>query len=92
MKKINNKPYLLIIVLTVLLSGCAGISKMKSDADRINFKVTPEVLEAHASEVDLAMEARFPAKYFNPKVTLTATPVLKYEGGETKFDAITVQG
>ncbi|MDX1283887.1 MAG: hypothetical protein R3182_02700 [Draconibacterium sp.] len=65
---------------------------MKKNADQINFKVTPEVLEAHASEVDLAIDARFPAKYFDKKATLTATPVIKYEGGETKYQPVTVQG
>ncbi|MFW6310371.1 MAG: tetratricopeptide repeat protein, partial [Prolixibacteraceae bacterium] len=33
-----------------------------------------------------------PAKYFNKKATLTITPVLKYDGGSTEFDPITVQG
>ena len=92
MKRINFKPTVLLVLVAVLLSSCAGLNKMKKNADQINFKVNPEVLEAHASEVDLAIDARFPAKYFNKKATLTATPVLKYEGGETKYTAVTVQG
>ncbi len=92
MKRIDRNPYVLIVLVAALLSSCAGLNKMKSNADRINFKITPEVLEAHASEVDLAMEARFPEKYFDKKATLTATPVLKYEGGQTEYDPITVQG
>jgi Flp pilus assembly protein TadD len=92
MRKINCKPYVLVVLVAVLLSSCAGLNKMKKNADQINFKVNPEVLEAHASEVDLAIDARFPAKYFDKKATLTATPVLKYADGETKFKAVTVQG
>lgn len=92
MKRINFKPYVLVVLVAVLLSSCAGLNKMKKNADNINFKVTPEVLEANASEVDLAIDTRFPAKYFNKKATLTATPVLKYNGGETKFKPVTVQG
>lgn len=92
MRRINMKPFALFFGVAVLLSGCSGLNKMKKNADQINFKVTPEVLEAHASEVDLAIDARFPAKYFNKKVTLTATPVLKYEGGETAYEPVSVQG
>lgn len=92
MKKIHFKPLVLVTVVAVLLSSCAGLNKMKKNADQIQFKVTPELLETHASEVDLAIDSRFPAKYFNKKATIVATPVLKYEGGETTFSPVTVQG
>jgi len=92
MKRINLKPAVLVVTAAVVLSGCSGLNKMKKNADQINFKVTPEVLEAHAGDVDLAMTGRFPDKYFNKKVTLTATPVLKYDGGETEYSPVTVQG
>ncbi|MCW0484034.1 tetratricopeptide repeat protein [Gaoshiqia sediminis] len=65
---------------------------MKKNADQINFKVTPELLETHGGDVDVAIDGRFPSQYFNKKVTLVATPVLKYEGGETAFAPVTVQG
>ncbi len=82
-----------VFVLAIfLLSGCAGLKKMKKNADKIQFKVTPEVLETHAGKVDLAIDGRFPSKYFNKKATLVATPVLKYDGGETAFSPVTVQG
>ncbi|QGY48136.1 hypothetical protein GM418_16590 [Maribellus comscasis] len=83
---------MLVAVAAVLLSGCAGLQKMKKNADQIQFKVTPEILEAHAGDVDVAIDGRFPAKYFNKKATLVATPVLKYDGGETKYEPVTVQG
>ena len=92
MKWINFKPFTLIVAAAVVLSSCSGLNKMKKNADQINFKVTPEVLEAHASEVDVAVTGRFPDKYFHKKVTLTATPVLKYAEGETTFEPVTVQG
>ncbi|WP_167605190.1 tetratricopeptide repeat protein [Maribellus sediminis] len=92
MKRINFKPFALIVAVAVVLSSCSGLNKMKKNADQINFKVTPEVLEAHASEVDVAITGRFPSKYFHKKVTLTATPVLKYAEGETEFQPVTVQG
>ena len=92
MNKINFKPLVLVAIMAVLLSSCAGLGKMKKNADQIQFKVTPELLEAHAGDVGLAVNSRFPAKYFDKKATLVATPVLKYEGGEKSFAPITIQG
>lgn len=92
MNKINLKPVVFVALVAVLFSSCAGLNKMKKNADQINFKVTPELLEAHAGEVNMSVDGRFPAKYFNKKATVVATPVLKYEGGETTFESVTVQG
>ncbi len=92
MNKINFKPLVLVVITAVLLSSCAGLSKMKKNADQIQFKVTPELLEAHAGDVSLDVNSRFPAKYFDKKATIVATPVLKYEGGEKSFAPVTVQG
>lgn len=92
MRKISFKPLAFFALAAVLFAGCSGLQKMKKNADQIDFKVTPEILEAHGGDVDLAIDGRFPAKYFNKKVTLVATPVLTYEGGETVFESVTVQG
>ncbi len=92
MKKINLKPLAIIIFAALFMSGCAGLKKMKKNADQINFQVTPEVLETHGGKVDVAIDGQFPAKYFNKKVTLVATPVLKYANGETPYESVTVQG
>ena len=91
MNSLSFKP-IVFLTLLVVLSSCAGLNKMKKNADQINFKVTPEVLESHAGQVSVAVDGRFPSKYFNKKVILTATPVLKYEGGSTTLDPVTVQG
>lgn len=92
MYKINYKPFVLVAMAAVILSSCAGLQKMKKNADQIQFNVTPVVLETHADEVNVAISSRFPAKYFDKKATIVATPVLKYEGGETSYSPITLQG
>ncbi|MBC8005370.1 MAG: hypothetical protein H7X84_07835, partial [Verrucomicrobia bacterium] len=92
MKILNLKPLALITLAAVLLSSCSGLQKMKKNANKINFKTTPEVLETNAGNVNVAVDGRFPAKYFNKKATMVATPVLKYEGGEKAFEPITLQG
>lgn len=47
-----------------------------------NFKITPSPLEAVGNEVFVTINGSFPEKWFNPKATVTVTPVLKYTGKE----------
>jgi len=81
-----------LLLAGALFSGCASLSKMKKMASNVKYNVTPEVLEAHANIVDVKISVTIPPKYFNKKVTLVATPVLKFEGGEKAFDSKTLQG
>ncbi|MDO9615771.1 MAG: hypothetical protein Q7J86_14755, partial [Bacteroidota bacterium] len=92
MRRFNLKPLALLALAAVLLSSCASLQKMKKNANLIDFKTTPEILETHAGNVDIAIDGKFPAKYFNKKATLVATPVLKYQGGEQVFESVTLQG
>ncbi|MDP2888034.1 MAG: hypothetical protein Q8P34_03590 [Bacteroidota bacterium] len=92
MRSINLKPLALFALAAVLLSSCASLQKMKKNANLIDFKTTPEILETHAGNVDIAIDGKFPAKYFAKKATLVATPVLKYQGGEQVFESVTLQG
>ncbi|MEX0986431.1 MAG: hypothetical protein WD052_03055 [Bacteroidales bacterium] len=90
MKKFRNSA--LIILAAAVLSSCGGLNKMVDDADQVVYKVTPEVLEMHGGEVEVAVEVTYPAKYFNKKAILTLTPVVKYAGGKTELNQIVVQG
>ena len=66
---------------------------MKKMEKNIVYKVTPEMLEANGGKVDVKIDATIPAKYFNKKVTLVATPVLKFQnGGEKAYEPKTFQG
>lgn len=75
-----------------VVSSCASLNKMKKMESDIAYKVTPEVLEAKGGQVDLSINATIPAKYFNKKVTLVATPVLKFADGEKAYEPKTLQG
>jgi Flp pilus assembly protein TadD len=92
MKKIRLSPAILLINGALLLGGCASLQKMKKDAYKISYTVTPEILEANGGNVNFNIQGRIPEKYFLKKVTLAAKPVLQYEGGEKAFDPIMLQG
>jgi tetratricopeptide (TPR) repeat protein len=74
------------------ISSCGGINKMKELTSAENYKVTPAILEEHKDQVEMKIEVKYPAKYFNKKAILNVTPVLKYEKGETAFTTKVFQG
>lgn len=92
MRKFSYKPLASLLIAALFMTGCSGLKRMQKHADKIQFNVTPEVLEAHAGKVSVDMKAKFPEKYFDKRATIVATPVLKYEGGEKAFDSFTLQG
>jgi Flp pilus assembly protein TadD len=90
--KIQSVKPVLFLLMVAVLSGCSGLKKMQKNADQIQYKVTPEVLESHAGKVNFGIDTRYPEKYFNKKATVVATPVLTYADGNTSFAPVTVQG
>ena len=86
------------IIIALFLSGCAGLSKMRDNASTVGYSVNPNPLEEHgnstlhANAVAVTIDTRFPEKYFNKKAVVVATPVLRYEGGETEYAPTTLQG
>ena len=88
MKKISS--YFILLLAAAVMTGCSGLNKMKKNQDTIRYEVTPQVLEAHGGIVGLTIKGEFPEKYFDKKTTLTATPVLVYEGGETPYEKVQV--
>ncbi len=80
-----------IIIAAALLSGC-GLDKMANKYETVSFTTTPPTLQAHGGKVAISLDATFAEKYFAKKATVDFTPVLVYNGGETAFKTITIQG
>ncbi|WP_439184194.1 hypothetical protein [Carboxylicivirga taeanensis] len=80
------------VAVAALLASCSGLDKMNKGAEDVSYSVNPPVLEAHAGKVNLDVTVQFPEKYFDKNVSIEATPVLVYEGGETAFPSYRVQG
>jgi tetratricopeptide (TPR) repeat protein len=88
MKKFRS--YFILILAATVMTSCSGLNKMKKNSNLVKYEVTPKVLEAHAGLVTVTIKGTFPAKYFDKKTTVTATPVLTYAGGETAFEKVQV--
>ena len=86
----NFRSYFILILAAAVMTGCSGLNKMKKNSNLVKYEVTPKVLETHAGVVTVTIKGTFPAKYFDKKTTVTATPVLTYAGGETPFDKVQV--
>lgn len=86
MKKFRS--LFILILAALVMTSCSGLNKMKKNAGQIKYEVTPKVLEAHAGLVNVTIKGIFPASYFDKKTTVTATPVLTYQGGETPFEKV----
>lgn len=91
MKKTRLNLALLVLAL-IVLSSCGGLNKMRNDASNVRYAVTPEVLEAHAGEVEVTIRGTYPAKYFHKKAVVEVTPVFTWAGGEAALQSVTLQG
>ena len=80
-----------IILAAALMIGC-GIDRMANEYETVSFTTTPPTLQVHGGKVALSLDATFAEKYFAKKATVDFTPVLVYNGGETAFKTITIQG
>ena len=88
MKKFRS--YFILLLAAAFMTSCSGLNKMKKNSNLIKYEVTPKVLQTDAGVVTVTIKGTFPAKYFDKKTIVTATPVLTYTGGETPFDKVQV--
>jgi len=75
-----------------VMTSCDGLAKMAKKQGDIKYTVTPQPLEMHGDSVQFSVSGKFNPKLFAKKVTLTITPVIKYEGGEKALKPITLVG
>jgi len=92
MKSFKFKYLVLFIFGAAVITSCASLKKMKKDAGKMSYTVTPEVLETNNGKVDMALQGRIPEKYFLKKATLVATPVIVTPEGEKVYEPFMLQG
>ncbi|MCC6600186.1 MAG: tetratricopeptide repeat protein [Crocinitomicaceae bacterium] len=92
MKKNNFYVYFVAVLASLVLAACANLGKMEKHIKDLSAQATPNPLEVHGDSVAINISGKFPEKYFAKKVVAEATPVLVYQGGETKYKTKTYQG
>ncbi len=91
MKNLNLKIVVALVLSAALMSGC-GLKKMAKKYNTVKYEAKPEMLETHGGKINTAVKGVFPAKYFDKKVTLEFTPILKWEGGSHTCKTIKIKG
>jgi len=91
MKKIFQK-LLFIAMIGLIVPSCGNPAKMANEADQVQAKAEPQILEVVANKINVKISATFPEKFFHPKGVVEVLPVLVYNGGEVAADAIMLQG
>ena len=88
MNKKNCLPLAMAMGLAALTSCSKNMGEMKSEY----FSSNPHPLVAVGGQVPATINGTFPEKYFDKKSVVTVTPVMVYEGGETKGTSFVYQG
>ena len=83
---------LAIAVIGLAAVACSSAQKMAELADNVIVKCDPAVLECIGGSIDPTVTVTYPANYFHPKAILEVTPVIVYEGGESKMAPLMYQG
>ena len=92
MKRIQINGLASLLVIAIFLSSCAGLDQMKKLESGVKYTVTPSPLELVGNQVAVGIKVTYPAKFFNKKAVVQATPYIKYEKGSKDLPSITVQG
>src|ERR1041384_2363589 len=80
------------LAVAVVLTGCNGLGKMIKKQKDINYSASPNPIEMHGDSVQFSVNGKFNPKLFAKKVTMTITPVVKYNGGEKALKPVVLVG
>jgi tetratricopeptide (TPR) repeat protein len=92
MKRIKINGLASLLVVAIFLSNCGGLDQMKKLESQVKYTVTPSPLELLGNQVAVGVKVTYPAKFFNKKAIVQATPYIKYEKGSKDLTSVTVQG
>lgn len=87
-----KKSLFTLFLASLLLVGCNGISKMKSNSSKIRYQATPNPVETKDDNIIVKFVGSVPEKYFAKNVCLYLQPVFTWEGGSISLEPITLKG
>ena len=80
------------VVLGFAAIACSSPEKMAEMAENVIVTCEPAVLEVVGGEINATVTVTYPEDYFHPQAILEVTPVIVYEGGESKMEPFFFQG
>ena len=79
-------------LVSVLLTGCGGLSKMKSESRRVRYQANPNPVETMDEKVVVKFTGQIPEKYFDKGCVMFIQPVFSWEGGNIPLEPLTLKG
>lgn len=92
MKTNTFKSFAIIGLAAATTVACNPLKNMTKRAEEVKYTVTPNPLEMHGDSIEVNIAGSIPAKFFNKKVSVEITPLMKYEGGDQSLDKIILVG
>lgn len=80
------------MLASVLLTGCNGLSKMKSGSNKVRYQANPNPVETMDDKVVVKFTGQIPEKYFDKGCAVFLQPVFSWEGGDIPLEPITLKG
>ena len=80
------------MLVSVLLTGCNGLSKMKTLSNRVRYQANPNPVETMDDKVVVKFTGQIPEKYFAKNCAVFIQPVFSWEGGNIPLEPITLKG
>lgn len=81
-----------LILAALMLTGCNGINKMKTQSGKIRYQATPNPVETRDNKVIVKFVGSVPEKYFQKNACMFVQPVFSWEGGNIPLEPITLKG
>ncbi|MBE6233455.1 MAG: hypothetical protein E7118_03145 [Bacteroidales bacterium] len=88
----NSIKFIAAAIFGFAAIACSSPEKMAEMAENVTINCEPAVLEVVAGEIEATVSVTYPKDYFHPQAILEVTPVIVYEGGETKMEPFVFQG
>ena len=81
-----------LLLVSVLLTGCNGLSKMKSGSNKVRYQANPNPVETMDDKVVVKFTGSIPEKYFDKNCVMFIQPVFTWEGGNIPLEPVTLKG
>jgi Flp pilus assembly protein TadD len=87
-----KRTFFVLMLASVLLTGCNGLSKMKSNSHKVRYQANPNPVETMDDKVVVKFTGQIPEKYFAKGCAVFLQPVFTWEGGEIPLEPLTLKG
>ncbi len=82
----------LMILASLLLTGCNGLSYMRSHHGDVRYQATPDPVETRNNKVIVKFVGVIPQKYFDKKCAMFLQPVFTWDSGSIALEPMTLKG